>query len=311
MSVFTTPLYPVAAPLEYPPNTGVLISLPVVEHGLPSDTTPDEAAWETGLRWRPESVAVPELFNVFNPPNFLTTQTSPGSTTDSRNVLNGSIPFAVALREIDSSFGYERADYIGRATRRLAVVETIGVEQMIETDPLVTGNARLADGANCAVLNGGNRVSPLDGLALCDEAIAMANIGIGLIHIPAFLASRLITMNMSEPAETDISFAQIPVPRRLISPAGNIIVCGNGYTGVGPDGSGGQGDPLHSFSWMYATDMMTIHRGADVLVEPGTFTEALRRVRNEVAYRAMRPYGVAWSRLLLAATKVSTAVATI
>jgi hypothetical protein len=49
-----------------------------------------------------------------------------------------------------------------------------------------------------------------------------------------------------------------------------------------------------------------VHRQAEPTILPQTLAQALNRATNEVTFRAMRPYVVAWSRLLHAAVAVST-----
>ncbi len=314
MSVFTTPMFTVEAPPLVPYQAGLLVAAPIVEHDtggmVPFDRDrPGDGHWLTGMRWRPESTAAIELFDIFNGGTFNVTQTSPAA--GGLNVLGSAKPFAVAVREIDSAFGWFEENYIDRATRRLAVVETLGVESQVETGSLIATNPHLADPVAATTLNSGNRVAPRDALAMLDEAIAKAKIGMGMIHAPAYLAAQWITLNQLEPADDDPNAPQIAKPLKFMSPGGNIIVAGNGYIGVGPDGTGGQGDAAHTFSWAYATDMMVIHRSRQTIIEPDTFEHAFDRVNNTVAYRAMRPYGVVWSRLLLAAVKVNTSTPTV
>lgn len=158
------------------------------------------------------------------------------------------------------------------------------------------------------LLAGGQAVSPSVAIAYLNQAIADAQIGLGLIHVPAFAGERalegraVVTPGASSPSG-------------YFSVNGNPIVVGNGYTGIGPDGTGtanlAETAPGATvYQWAYATDLIQAYRNESPTVYPPTLAEALERSINLVAYRATRPYALNWSGLLRAAVKVAVTTGT-
>lgn len=161
------------------------------------------------------------------------------------------------------------------------------------------GSNRFLADANAHILTGVTDPTPIQALAYANEAIARANIGQGMIHVSAFFLEIV--------AAGGYAFEK-DARGRLRTPNGNIIVPGNGYDGVGPDGTGGSvedgsNDSGHSHEWIYATDVPVIWRPPQPDIFPTTLREATRMTKNEVTFRAQRAYVIAWSALLQTAIK--------
>jgi hypothetical protein len=131
-----------------------------------------------------------------------------------------------------------------------------GIRLQTAASPLVTG------GDDSAVV-----------LGALEAQLAACYGGEGVIHVSysalPSLASRMLVR--SDDAG------------RLRTPAGNLVVAGQGYTGTGPDGSA----PAAGTSWIYATGAVFAYR-SDVFVRdfPGTFD----RTKNTVRKQASRTY---------------------
>lgn len=151
-------------------------------------------------------------------------------------------------------------------------------------------------------LAGGTAVSPSLAMAYLNGAIADAQLGTGLIHLPAFAAERIYenrgVINSSGAA-----------PSKLWSVNGNPVIVGNGYKGLGPDGSGGspstQAPAGTVYQWAYATDLIQVIRPVTPRVYPDSLAAAMDRSTNLVSYLASRPYVINWSGLLRAAVKIA------
>lgn len=154
---------------------------------------------------------------------------------------------------------------------------------------------------NLSVLNGGTAVAPGLALAYLNEAIARSTLGLGWIHATAFLVERWF-------AARAVIGNQGPTAR-LFSVNGNTVIAGNGYSGTGPDGTGGPADGQGAapVQWAFVTEPFQVYRTPEAMVYPGTLAEAAQRELNLVTYRASRPYAHNWGRLLKAAIKVNVA----
>lgn len=152
------------------------------------------------------------------------------------------------------------------------------------------------------ILNGGTAVSPGLALAYLNEAIARAPLGMGWIHATAFLTERWFSARA-------VVGGQAGPTARLYSVNGNAVIPGNGYSGVGPDGTGGPADGQGAapVQWAFATEPFQVFRTPEPTVYPDTLAQASQRELNLVTYRASRPYAHNWGRLLKAAVKVNVA----
>lgn len=290
----------VAAPPLVPPPSGLLATLEhlglVVEHAV-SDEGPNGAAtipehWLAGIRFEPASIAALEKFDLCAGLALL------GSNT--HKAPRAYAPFALSVADSCSSWGWQDDNFAERATEALLAKEVAGIETEFERGALNAANPRLADAADpvLTTLNGGAATSPASALALLDEAIGVVNIGLGLIHAtPYVFALWGNAQLLREGPSPDVAHSV------ALSPAGNLVVSGNGYLGASP---ANVVDGTHGVQWAYATDLMVVHRSATPTVYPATLREALDRSGNTVTYRAQRPYAIAWAGLLHAAVAVVT-----
>lgn len=291
-------MQPVEAPPLLPPTTGLIQAALIDEESTPE---PGGGAngfagiepWLRGITFSPESAAAPDLISMCSEASVINDYTRAGQVTYS--------PFVIEVHDQCSSYGFRAADYEGRAARALEAKESWALEREFEQGILISANPHLAVtyGGITQTLASGAVVGPSDALALLDEAIANARIGIGMIHAPAFVVSKWGVSKGDDPRGGD---RQV-----LLSPMGNIVVGGTGYTGLGPDGTGGSADATHSLMWAYATDLIEVVRSDRIDVLPGNLAEATNRATNTVTFRGVRPYGIKWAKLLHAAVKINVA----
>lgn len=131
-----------------------------------------------------------------------------------------------------------------------------GIRLQTAASPLVTG------GDDTAVV-----------LGALEAQLAACYGGEGVIHVPytalPSLASRMLV--------------KVGDDGRLRTPAGNLVVAGQGYTGSGPDGSA----PAAGTSWIYATGALFGYR-SEVFVRQ--FPDTFDRSENTVKALASRTY---------------------
>lgn len=282
----------IAAPPLRPPVTGLLNSAQVIDFdaseplgadGRPRDDfTP--VRWEGGLRFPPEICPTIEIFAL-------------GCGTGATLVSGGTHPagvdyepFVVVARDECSTYGWQAADYRGRAERALAVVETIGVEFEFWTGTQVGANNHLAS-TDATTLNSGTAYALHAGLAALVRAIADARIGQGMIHAPVDLVELWFGNG----------YLWRDSSNRLYTANGHLVVAGDGYTGSAPDGTGA----TPTATWAYATDLVQVLRGP-AAVFPDTLAQATKKDTNIVDFRAERPFAVQWNGCLHAAAKINT-----
>ena len=134
--------------------------------------------------------------------------------------------------------------------------DTQGIRLQTAASPLVTG------GDDAAVVLGELEA----GLAACYG-------GEGVIHVPYTALPSLASQRLVTAGDDG----------RLRTPAGNLVVAGQGYTGSGPDGSA----PAAGTSWIYATGALFGYR-SDVFVRQ--FPDTFDRSENTVRAMASRTY---------------------
>jgi len=163
--------------------------------------------------------------------------------------------------------------------------ESFAVEQQFASGDSQPLNPFLAD-ANAELLNGGAATDAACALALIEDAIGDTG-GAGLIHVApsgaAALASAFLTVEKSG---------------GLYTARGTRIVVGTGYIGAAP-----AAPPPSGQSWMFATGPVNYYRG-NVVLTPGSVSEALDRSNNDVAFLVERDYLVYWDTCLQAAVLI-------
>ena len=289
---------PVGAPVLEEPVTGILAQVPVV-------TGPEADRWFAGMQFSPEVSGAPEFRDLCS--------TVALAGTANREAPRQVHPFSLTVRDRCSTFGWQAADYEGRATRALAVKRTWGVEREFEKGELIGTNLHLADtyvapDPTTVQLAAGANVSPTDGLALLDEAIGNSTnvIGRGMIWATPFVAAKWKAAGLLayETIDDDSGLGRRAV---ILSPAGNYVIIGGGFEGRGPDGNV---VASHASQWAYATDPVVVVASSPTTI-PSTLAEATDKETNTVVYRQTQWFAILWAGLLHAGVKISTATPTV
>lgn len=205
-------------------------------------------------------------------------------------------PFVVDAWDRCSTFGFEAADYEGRARRALAARETKAVEaewwrgQLFPSNPHLDNSGSAPAATNSTTLVGGVAQTVSLSLALLVQAIADGNGGVGMIHARPLVVTRWMNQNMIR-RETD---------GKLYTEAGVMVVPGRGYPGTGPTGQAVSA----TSEWAYATDAPDIHRGP-VEVFSNTMAETVHFRLNTVTVQAQRLYGIAWNAIMNVAVNIN------
>lgn len=308
---FAGPETVVDAPALVAPPTGLIQTFRPIEPPTPDNDAGGDARgpldhWLAGIRFSPENHLIPEVIDPCS-----TTGTGMSAVV-SRKPARLWQPFLAVVHDSCSTWGWTVDDYVGRAQRSLAAKETIAVEQEFMHGALL-GNGGYTNGvpatpgahgglnpflsdANAVIYSSGiSAPTPREGIALANEAIARSGVGFGVIHMSAFFAE-VLQANYAFVKWNDGTLRTIN---------GNLVVIGNGYDGVGPDGTGGPADTSHATEWIYVTDPLEIYREPEANIFPRTLAEATDKPLNAVTYRAERAYAIGWSGLLQVAIKVN------
>lgn len=208
-------------------------------------------------------------------------------------------PFGIRSKTLSSTMGTTAEVIQKTAEDALAVATQKSIERefwegaiaKLLTSP--NDNRYLAQsGAVDVTPTPGTAVKPHYGLALLEEALGNATIGsAGTIHTPISAGSalkRILHVAKGEDGK-----------QALITPNGNTLVSGAGYTRVGP---GGVAAPANQ-AWMYATGPVTILL-SDVFIVPEKKFQAVDTAQNSFAYYGERYAGVTWSTANLYAVLV-------
>lgn len=243
-----------------------------VERCPTGDSTYDECLAVTGTGAPPEPAAKTDNID----------QTSRGAT-----------PFTVYAEFECSPVGLADAETV--ASDALARVEAQQIEAAFWTGsaggqpvvfPHLSADTEVLDGdivlqtAASPVVTGADVAHALGAL---EQELADCYRGQGLIHVPRSVLPTLAAWNLTR-----------EVDGRLVTPAGNLIVAGTGYTGSGPDGSA----PAAGTAWIYATGAAWGYR-SDPYVS--RLRDSLDRSSNTLRMLAERTYLIAFECCHLAA----------
>jgi len=114
------------------------------------------------------------------------------------------------------------------------------------------------------------------GLGLLEEALGNASLGsAGVIHVPRVVGSVLKLHNDG---------------KKLITPLGNSVVSGVGYSKKGPTGAVAGANN----AWLYATGPVSVRVGPTV-VTPGKLNQAVNTQINDIEYFVDGSAAVTWS----------------
>jgi hypothetical protein len=200
--------------------------------------------------------------------------------------------FEVVAGDTCSSSGWRRHDFVGRATRALLAVESRQIAHELWTGELAASagwpNTYLASTASDMVTNGA--ATPASALDCLEAALADCGNGQrGAIHCTPQLGSFW----------SGIGQTLRNVNGLILTYRGTIIIPDAGYDGSGPGGTPASGGS----QWAYATLLPTVRRG-EVIVNPGSYDEAIDRRLNTITWYAHRVANVSLPDCCLIAAQV-------
>jgi hypothetical protein len=258
--------------------------------------TPSGPHWQQGVTWVDRcptgDTTYDECLTVTG------TGAPPEPAAKSGNVAQtyrGATPFTVYAEFECSAVGVGGAESV--AADALARVEQQQVEAAFWTGtaggqsivfPHLAADAEVVDAqdivlqpAASPVVTGGADVA--HALGALEQELADCYKGQGLIHVPRSALPTLAAWGLAR-----------EVDGRLLTPAGNVIVVGGGYTGSGPDGAA----PGTGTAWIYATGAAFGYR-SDVFFTD--VRDSLDRSANTLSMIAERTYVIGFECCLLAA----------
>lgn len=204
-------------------------------------------------------------------------------TANVEQTSRGALPFTVYAEFECAPVGVAEAEQIASAA--LARVEQQQVEAAFWTGvageqpvvfPHLAADTEATDGdvvlqtVATPVVTGGADVA--QALGLLEQELADCYAGQGLIHVPRSALPTLAAWNLAS-----------VIDGRLVTPAGNLIVAGTGYTGSAPDGS----PAADGTAWIYATGAAWGYR-SDPYVS--RLRDSLDRTSNTIRMLAERTY---------------------
>lgn len=287
----------VEAPPATPPRYSLLIAAP----------TSTDGRWEAGFEFAPEGCASGGRTPVdcFGGTAVLDADDNPDKV--------GGDTFAVWAADRCSTFGYRARDYLGRARRQLAAIESFQIAEEFWEGSLngqtslggqTIDNRPLVDPDSDTLTNG--PADPVDALALLVGGLGQCGKGRqGMIHVTPQLLAQLAAAQ-----------AIYRDSGSWYTPMGHLVVADDGYTGAGPGEDGGV--PASGSQWMYATSMVRIRLGAvvtsppelpvDDTRNPSGWPAAVDPRTNEVLVIAQRLAGIGWDQCCHLAAEVDLAV---
>jgi hypothetical protein len=280
-----------------------LIDLPTVFTALPyglwdavQAAGSDGPHWQNGVTWiercptgdttYDECIAVTDTGSAPEPP-----AKTPNVDQDYR----GALPFTVIAEFQCTPVGLGDAQTVARDA--LARVEQHQVEAAFWTGaaagqqvvfPHLAADTEVLDGEVVLQPVASPTVTGADvahALGVLEQELADCYKGQGLIHVPRSVLPTLAAWKLARLDETS---------GRLVTPSGNLIVAGGGYTGSGPDGAA----PAAGTSWIYATGAAFGYRSDVHLTQ---IPDSLNRTSNTLRMQAERTYLIGFECCLLAA----------
>lgn len=245
-----------------------------IEHCPTADTTYDECISVTGTG---------------EPP-------APAAKTDNVDqTFRGATPFTVYARFDCSPVGVAGAETVARDA--LARVEQQQVEAAFWTGtagaqpvvfPHLAADAEVLDTQGIVLQTAASQcitgADVVHALGELEQCLADCYAGQGVIHIPRSALPTFAAWNLVR-----------EVDGQLLTPAGNVVVVGGGYTGSSPAGAA----PAAGTTWIYATGAVFGYRSDEVFFT--NVRDSLDRAENTIAMIAERTYVIAFECCLLAA----------
>lgn len=192
-------------------------------------------------------------------------------------------PFDVKASVKVSTFGTNPAEIEASAKNALDIVMQKAIEiefwngdiaKLLDSD---NDNRYLASAQAVDVTpTAGTAVKIRYGLALLEQALGDASLGSkGVIHAPRDVGSAL---NLEKDG------------KKLVSPLGNSVVSGVGYSKKGPNGAAAAAGK----AWMYATGPVSVRIGPTI-VTPEKLNQAINTQINEIQYFVDGSAAVTWA----------------
>jgi hypothetical protein len=279
-----------------------LIDLPAVFTALPhglwdsiQTPSPDSVHWQQGVTWIERcptgDTTYDECLSVTGtgaPPE------PPAKTPNVDQAFRGATPFTVVAEFQCTPIGLGDAQAV--AQDALARVEQHQLETAFWTGAAADQTVVFPHlAADTEVLDGEVVLQPVASPAVtgADVAHALGELeqeladcykGQGLIHVPRTALPTLAAWKL----------ARLDDAGRLVTPNGNLIVAGGGYTGTGPDGSA----PADGTTWIYATGAAWGYRSNVYFTQ---VRDSLNRATNTLRMQAERTYLIGFECCLLAA----------
>lgn len=258
--------------------------------------TADGAHWQNGVTWQDRCPTGDTTYDECISVTGTGSPPVPAAKTGNVEQTNrGATPFTVYAQFECSPVGLADAATIGADS--LARVEQKQVETAFWTGsaggqdvvfPHLAADTEVVDAQDIVLqpvtspaVTGADVAHALGEL---EQELADCYAGQGLIHVPRSALPTLAAWKL----------ARVDDDGRLVTPAGNVIVAGTGYTGTGPDGAA----PAAGTAWIYATGAAFGHR-SEVYVT--TVRDSLDRSSNTLRMQAERTYVIGYECCLLAA----------
>jgi len=278
-----------------------LIDLPAVFTPLPyglwdsiQTPSPDSVHWQQGVTWIERcptgDTTYDECLSVTGtgaPPE------PPAKTPNVDQEFRGATPVTVIAEFQCTPVGLGEAQSV--AQDALARIEQHQLETAFWTGPAAdqavvfphrAADTEVLDGdvvlqsVASPVVTGADVAAALGAL---EQELADCYKGQGLIHVPR---TALPTLAAWKLVREDGG--------RLVTPNGNLIVAGGGYTGTGPDGA----TPADGTTWIYATGAAFGYRSNVYFTQ---VRDSLNRATNTLRMQAERTYLIGFECCLLAA----------
>ena len=243
-----------------------------IERCPTGDTTYDECLSVTGTGAPPEPPAktpnVDQEFRGATPVTVIAEfQCTPVGLGEAQSVAQDALA-RIEQHQLETAFWTgQAADQAVVFPHRAADTEVLDGDVVLQSvaSPVVTG----ADVAAA--------------LGALEQELADCYKGQGLIHVPR---TALPTLAAWKLVREDGG--------RLVTPNGNLIVAGGGYTGTGPDGA----TPADGTTWIYATGAAFGYRSNVYFTQ---VRDSLNRATNTLRMQAERTYLIGFECCLLAA----------
>jgi|SRR4029077_3133340 len=229
-----------------PPQVPARISL-LSQANVPTET---EDHWELAATWLPESCGggsgTYDPCLTYVPPDIAATESVAGG------------PFGmVATAACHSTFGWQAADYQGRARRKLLATESWFLERDLWGPPTISGTPTLISSclANGTDIGPGTLHDPITALGCLEAELGNLNHGmLCMIHMPLRVFAAVAAEHLIVSGNT---------PGTAFTPKGNVVIPGDGYPGTDPNGD----DPPDTVQYMYGSALVEV-RHSEVVVRP-------------------------------------------